>query len=266
MDFVPLASFEFLNSLLQGVEAQGCLMTVRLEAFTCRSTRKKKQLAASMAHYANANTPPLAPASHAGLSPPPLQLDGRLPVVFAPVDPEEIDDRLVYLVAALNSIYGEDGYDFSVLTEEDFVVCNEAQVRAEVDVTLHSMSDSCRPAVEQFWTLVSEQVMDASQGCEYFRFMCPTCDPMVSRSLFSQHYFLYNRRSRLLVSLLIFAEGNAYRGDDGVIVGNGFYVERDDADTDEGNNSSRGAWQSSPEPLSSDDGVGGKNLHYYYGH
>ncbi|EAN92753.1 hypothetical protein, conserved [Trypanosoma cruzi] len=191
MDFVPLASFEFLNSLLQGVEAQGCLMTVRLEAFTCRSTRKKKQLAASMAHYANANTPPLAPASHAGLSPPPLQLDRRLPVVFAPVDPEDIDDRLVYLVAALNSIYGEDGYDFSVLTEEDFVVCNEAQVRAEVDVTLHSMSDSCRPAVEQFWTLVSEQVMDASPGCEYFRFMCPTCDPMVSRSLFSQHYFLY---------------------------------------------------------------------------
>ncbi|RNF04109.1 hypothetical protein TraAM80_05344 [Trypanosoma rangeli] len=266
MDFVPLASFEFLNSLLQGVEAQGCLMTVRLEAFTCRKTRKKKQLAASMAQYANANTPPLAPAPNCSVSPPPLQLSSTSPVVFEPVDPEAIDERLVYLVAALNSIYGDEGYDFSVLTEEDFVVCNEAQVRAEVDVTLHSMPDSCRLAVKQFWTLVSEQVMDASQGCEYFRFACPSCDPMVSRSLFSQHYFLYNRRNRLLVSLLLFAEGNAYRGDDGFIAGNGFYIERDDAAADGEKSGGSRVWQDHPEPLSLNQSVGGKNRHFYYGY
>lgn len=263
MEFVPLSSFEFLNSLLQGVEAQGCLMTVRLEAFTCRSTRKRKQLAASIAQYANANTPPLASASHAHPPPPPLQLGSGSPVEFEPVDPKDIDERLVFLVAALNGIYGDEGYDFSVLREEDFVLCDEAHVRAEVDTTLQAAPDSCRPAVEKFWALVCEQVADASQGCEYFRFACPSCDPMASRALFSQHYFLYNKRTRMLVSLLLFAEGNAYRGDDGFIGGNDVYVERDDV-VDETDSRT---WLSSPEPQSSDDGVGGgKNREFYYGY
>lgn len=263
MEFVPLSSFEFLNSLLYSVEAQGCLMTIRLEAFTCRSTRKRKQLAASIAQYANANTPPLPPVCHSSLSssPPVIQLGASSSVGFEHVDPKDIDERLVFLVAALNSIYGDEGYDFSVLTEEDFVVCDEALVRAEVDVTLRSLPDTCRPAVGQFWTLVSAQVGDAGHGCEYFRFVCPSCDPMASRSLFSQHYFLYNKRARLLVSLLLYAEGNAYRGDDGFIVGNGFYVERYDT-ADDINNGSR---TSSTGLLSSDEERCGKNRDFYYG-
>ncbi|ORC82656.1 uncharacterized protein TM35_000851010 [Trypanosoma theileri] len=271
MEFVPLASFEFLNSLLQGVEAQGCLMTIRLEAFTCRSTRKRKQVAATMAQYANANTPPIAPDCHCE-QPPLLLLGETPPIEFEPVQPENIDERLVFLVAALNSIYGEDGYDFSVLTEKDFVICDEAQVRAELNVTLQSLPDSCRPAVDQFWTLVSEQVQDASQGCEYFRFLSPSCDPMTTRALFSQHYFLYNRRSRLVVSLLVYAEGNAYRGDDGYIAGNGFYVESDDIAVEKdcnGNSTSEDVlWRctpDTPETPEREREIGGKNRHFYCG-
>ncbi|CCD17513.1 unnamed protein product [Trypanosoma congolense IL3000] len=231
MEFVPLESFEFLNSLLHSVEAQDCLMTVRLEAFTCRCTRKKKQLAASIADYANKTTPPLRPACPVGLPAPPLlnlSDEGPPTTQFEAVEhvePSDIDDRLVFLVAALNSIYGEDGYDFSVLTEKDFVTCDEAHVRAEVNTTLRSLPPSCSPAVEQFWARVSEQTSDASQGCEYFRFSSPSCDPMASRALFSQHYFLYNKRTRLLVSLLVFAEGNLYRSDDGCAPDNHLYYD-----------------------------------------
>ncbi|AAZ13488.1 hypothetical protein, conserved [Trypanosoma brucei brucei TREU927] len=263
MEFVPLESFEFLNSLLQGVEAQGCLMTVRLEAFTCRCTRKKKLLAASIAEYANKTTPPLRPLCSANAPVPPLLnlSDDSVHVVpTEPVEPSDIDDRLVFLVAALNSIYGEDGYDFSVLTEEDFVPCDEAHVRAEVNNTLRSFPSSCGPAVGQFWVRVTEHASDASQGCEYFRFASPSCDPMASRALFSQHYFLYNKRTRLLVSLLIFAEGNLYRGDDGTMIENSLYYETDD------NSNHQRPWLSSPDGASEDDEqvLVGKNVHYYY--
>ncbi|CCD20383.1 putative Maf1 regulator [Trypanosoma vivax] len=272
MEFVPLDSFEFLNSLLHSVEAQGCLMTVRLEAFTCRSTRKKKQLAVSMAEYANKTTPPLVPNYSSNLPQPPLLTlpgtgansagGGSLPSAIQPepVDPDDIDDRLVFLVAALNSIYGKDGYDFSVLREADFERCDEEAMRAEVNVTLQSMPHSCTPAVENFWTLVCEQASDESQGCEYFRFACPSCDPMASRSLFSQHYFLYNKRSRLLVSLQVFAEGNSYRGDDGLVADGVFYCEGEDT-----SGRPKRCYSSQELASSDDDAMGGKNIHFYHG-
>ncbi|CCW65444.1 unnamed protein product [Phytomonas sp. EM1] len=237
MKYIPLPSFEAINSLLYGVEAHGCLITIRLEAFTCRHTREERQIAANLAQYQTdvQRTPPLSPSpgtnaapmsmftGEASCVPPPLVLGSSVdaaPLSFytanAPtISPDDIDERLIYFVAALNSMYGKDGYDFSVLTENDFIAHNEATVRNEIQLTMQSFPESCQPAVRNFWAAIHEQVLDASQGCEVYEFSCPSCDPRAETSIFSHHYFFYNKTRKILVTLLEYAEGNRYRGDDG---------------------------------------------------
>lgn len=223
MKYIPLESFEAINSLLQAVDAQGCLVTLRLEAYTCRHTREERQIATNLAQYRSQvqSTPPLSPSPgiHGAFdAPPPMVLGSSVvdaPGSSVPVAVEDIDQRLVFLVAALNSMYAEDGYDFSVLTERDFVVHDPATVRCEIDLTLQSLPESCAPAVHRFWPAIHEQVLDATQGCEVYEFCCPSCDPRGQTSIFSHHYFFYHRPRKVLVTLLLYGEGNRYRGDDG---------------------------------------------------
>ncbi|CCW69637.1 unnamed protein product [Phytomonas sp. Hart1] len=243
MKYIPLASFETINSLLHAVEAQGCLITIRLEAFTCRHTREERQIAADLAQYQTEvqRTPPLSPSpalmlqSHPsegspglwrspGLSldvvggvPPPLVLGGSVYPDEPPpaVAPEDIDARLVFFVAALNGMYCRDGYDFAVLTERDFVSHDAEMVRAELELTMQGFPESCQPAVRGLWNAIRSQVLDPAQGCEVYEFCCPSCDPLAATSIFSHHYFFYNKTRKVVVVLVEYAEGNRYRGDDG---------------------------------------------------
>lgn len=231
MKFIPLESFDSINSLMQGVEALGCLLTLRLEAFTCRHTKEERLIASNIATYqANVQlTPPMmyidgntgefAVVDTIAMIPP-LQLGGRevtpMDAQYGPVSADDIDDRLVFLVAALNSLYGEDGYDFSILTERDFTQHSEATVRAEVQLALQALPEQCGPAVRRFWAAIEEVVLTEAQGCEYFEFVSPTCNPLADTTVFTHHYFLYNRKKKVLVALIEFGEGNLYRGDDGL--------------------------------------------------
>ncbi|EPY22913.1 hypothetical protein STCU_01115 [Strigomonas culicis] len=267
MKFIPLQSFESINSLLQAVEAQGCILNIRLEAFTCRHTREEKQIASDIAMNLNSlhTTPVISPvpvvAAAAGTfaadAMPPLVLGSTAEGPYTPTQPvhaEDIDERLVYLVAALNCLYCDDGYDFSVLTESDFVALQEAHVKNEVQLYLQSLPDVCGPAVQHFWPAIEEQVLDGAQGCEYYQFSSPS-DPMAGNSVFSHHFFLYNKRKKVLVSLLIYAEGNMYRGDDGYMPVETLQYARDE-DTED---SAR--YASSPEP--EDAEWVGKNRDFY---
>lgn len=246
MKYIPLESFEAINSLLQAVEALGCLVTLRLEAFTCRLTREEKQIASNLAQYIAGvqSTPPITPSpvmvSPGGgrvstfeggaelLLPPPLVLGApEVELAAGPVadqspgnslvTADDIDDRLVYMVAALNGMYEKDGYDFSVLTERDFLSYTPAQLREEVDTVLRQLPEACAPAVAQFWTAVGEQV--SSEGdCEAFEFSSPACDPRAETSIFSRHLFLYSRSRKILITIVMYGDGNRYCGDDGVAV------------------------------------------------
>ncbi|CAM37950.1 conserved hypothetical protein [Leishmania braziliensis MHOM/BR/75/M2904] len=228
MKFIPLDSFSALNSLLQGVEAQGCCITMRLEAYTCRHTKEERQIANNIASYQNnvQLTPPISPSpaigAYADFPPqealPPLVLGGSadLAANYSLVNPDEIDDRLVYFVAALNTVYESDGYDFSVLRENDFVRYTEPQFRTEVSNTLQSLPEQCHPAVQRFWPTMEEVVENAEGGCEYYEFCCPSCDPLADTAVYARHYFVYNRRKKVLVLLVEYGESNPYRGDDGL--------------------------------------------------
>ncbi|EPY43892.1 hypothetical protein AGDE_00028, partial [Angomonas deanei] len=180
MKFIPLESFDQINSLLEAVEAQGCLLTIRLEAFTCRNTKEEKELASAITQNMMKlqSTPPITPSPIVVQSqdgtfplvetlPPPLVLGASAFSHEMPYTPD-VNERLIYFAAALNSIYSEDGYDFSVLTENDFVCLNEEQVKGEVQIYLQSLPDVCGPAVQHFWEAIFELVLDAAQGCEYY--------------------------------------------------------------------------------------------------
>ncbi|KAG5497723.1 hypothetical protein JKF63_03989 [Porcisia hertigi] len=229
MKFIPLDSFSALNSLLQGVEAQGCCITMRLEAYTCRHTKEERQIANNIAFYQNnvPRAPPLSPlpgmGAYASIPPqealPPLVMGGSAEYQtpnYNPVSADEIDDRLVYFVAVLNTLYECDGYDFSVLGENDFVCYTEPQFRTEVSNTLQSLPEQCSPAVQRFWSTLEEVVERASSGCEYYEFRCPSCDPLADTTVYARHYFVYNRRKKVLVLLVEYGESNPYRGDDGL--------------------------------------------------
>lgn len=287
MKFIPLDSFEAINSLITDVEAQGCLITVLLEAFTCRNTREEKQVAATIA-YRVSNTPPISPQPHLSnfsveMLPPPLLLSSSVPAASSSgvtnsvlggnspelqpeaISADDVDERLVYLVAALNNIYEQEDYDFTVLTEQDFIYETEEAVRNEVNRTLTSLPEICGPAVATFWSAVCEQVLDASQGCEFFRFHSRNCDPLADRTVFSTHYFLYNKRRKVVVSLRLFGTGNQYRGDDGCTPhgweesGQMYYYDNDETSTRHD--------ASSPEPMMDDVPADPysmqKNRHFY---
>ncbi|MDO9381250.1 MAG: hypothetical protein Q7T86_00145 [Hyphomicrobiaceae bacterium] len=155
-----------------------------------------------------------------------------------------MDDRLVYLVAALNAIHG-DGYDFSCLEESDFQLLEPLYAKTEVENLLASLPPAVAAPVvgvayqhEVFWTAIQQVVFEPGatvsgggattsnggceqlfQGtCDFFLFKSPTCDPLAQRTVWSNHIFIYSKRQRVMVSLMLYGEGNLYRGDDGVYV------------------------------------------------
>lgn len=223
MKYIPLESFDQINSLLQNVDALGCSVTLRLEAFTCRYTKDEREVAQNIANFkVQTQTPPISPSPYmAGQqstfeSPPPLVLGAASEPLPTPVlTPDNIDERHVFFVAALNMLYGSDGYDFSILSENDFICYEEADFKSQLRPALSNLPEICLPAVNGFWPAIEEQVMDAAQGCEYYEFKSPSCDPLAEHCVFSHHFFIYNKRRKVLVMLVFFGEGNMYRGDDG---------------------------------------------------
>lgn len=240
MKYIPIERFESINSLLSAVEYEpGSSLTIRLEAFTCRQTKEEKHIALELAEYMTKiqKTPPVSPclgamqlsASEGGLEGPltpvlvlgastallpPLDDEFSLPratSVTAPlpssyVDSSDVDERLIYSVAVLNNIYRTEGYDFNILTEADFASHSEEAMKVEVDLCLQHLPTSCSPAVDDFWQSVREVAGTSEEGCEYFEFACPSCDPLAEDSLYSHTYFLFNKRRKVIVSLILYAK------------------------------------------------------------
>lgn len=218
MKYIPIESFENLNSLLMAVEEEpGMTTTIRLEAFTCRNTKEEKQVATELAHYISTiqATPPTTPSplfhSPFDADAPPVLVLGSSAVQptesssgTAEVGAQDVDERLVFCVTALNGMYSDEGYDFTVLSYSDFVSHEESTVVQELNHRLQRFSMQC-PAIQfQFWPAIKEVVGDAADGCEYIEFCCPSCDPLNGSSLFSHTYFLYNKKRKLLVSLVLY--------------------------------------------------------------
>lgn len=239
MKYIPIERFESINSLLSAIEYEpGSSLTIRLEAFTCRQTKEEKHIAAELAEYMTKmqKTPPVSPwlgvlqlsPSDSGLevpltpvlvlgsttAAPPVEDDFSLPRSHsstAPlppsyVDSTDVDERLVYSVAVLNNIYRTDGYNFNVLTEADFVSHSEEDMKNEIDLCLQHLPLACLPAIEDFWPSVKEVAGTTEDGCEYFEFACPSCDPLAEDSLYSHTFFLFNKRKRIIVSLILCAK------------------------------------------------------------
>ena len=231
MKFIPLQAFEYINSLLQQVEAQGCLVTVRLEAFTCRMNRGERDLAVAVSGKRSAQVSPLVSPQVPSWSSP-MDDDYQLPPA-SPGAPSQahVDDRFVYLIAAMNAIHGEADYDFSVLDQADFVLLDGPIVVEEVNRVLAALPEVCAPAIglhgEFFWSSVAAQVAPQPTGnsstphwmseCDFFQFSNHECDPLYERSVWSSHFFIYSKRQRMMVSVMCYGEGNMYRGDDGYV-------------------------------------------------
>lgn len=240
MKYIPIERFEAINSLLSAVEYEpGSCLTIRLEAFTCRQTKEEKQIANQLAEYMTKiqRTPPvspslgvlqMSPSEHALEMPstPVLLLgsttaeetfddDGLLVTSrsstftlpsAAYVDSTDVDERLIYCVAALNNIYRAEGYDFNVLTGADFVSHSAENVKGEVNLCLQHLPVSCSPAISDFWPSVKDVAGSSEEGCEFFEFSCPSCDPLAEDSLYSHTYFLFNKRKKIIVSLILSAK------------------------------------------------------------
>ena len=258
MKFVPNPAFERLNSLMGGVEALGCMCTVRLEAFSCRKGKEEKRTAQILAERANGSAPNSSSGSGQQQQPYTGQQDvnAMFPAASFVSDegegddsPSTTDDRFLYLVCALNTLYGGE-YDFTILSQSHFQLVDPYAAMAEVDTILNGMPSGLIGSNPHgtVWSVLNEQLVPASGGlvpvaqsgatmmsggmgvpaspspsiaseCEFFKFVCPECDPTAQAKLWSLHYFIYSRRTRLMVSLLAFGEGNPYRGDDYANVG-----------------------------------------------
>eukprot|EP00796_Vickermania_ingenoplastis_P001691 gene1691-1053_t len=212
MKYIPLERFEAINSLLSAVEYQpGTSLTIRLEAFTCRNTKEERHIAAELANYRTQiqSTPPVSPAPGIAYdpgAPPVLVLGGTTQQQTEPAVVEaDVDERLVFCVAALNNLYQDEGYDFAVLSDADFISHSEAAVVGEIDFRLQQLPPSCSSAAHDLWPAVKEVVGTAADGCEFFEFRCPSCDPL-AEAVDPHTYFLYNKRKKVLVSLLMYAE------------------------------------------------------------
>jgi hypothetical protein len=289
MKFIPLQSFEAVNSLLQGVDALGCSVTIRLEAFACRMSRSEKTHIITIG--GGMRSPLIKPESHPANSlsssfgfgpeeglidlPAPMTMLTNPPAAFVSNTKEKncargtttsgsasalagsggggggggegevLDERFVYLVAALNAIHGETEYDFSVLSPQDFVLLDGPTAVEEVNRVLSALPATCAPVVGGFWAHVASEIsperttsstaMSASSAfvssslpsssssscasswmdeCDFFQFANRECDPLYHRSVWSSHFFIYSKRQRMVVSLMMFGEGNMYRGDD----------------------------------------------------
>lgn len=199
MKFVPTPAFEPLNSLLGGVDALGCLLTIRVEAFSCRKSAEDKRTAQALAdralqqRQALSSASPLSVTSGSGrpsgegmfpvrsfgpgddaappslaLLPPAATAGGAAAVASAGAVSDAPDERFVFLVSCLNAIYGDD-YDFTVLTPGAFEQCDPAVVVAEVNRMLAAVpgapfGDTDGAAVNAFWRALQEQLCGPGGG------------------------------------------------------------------------------------------------------
>lgn len=275
MKFIPNAAFERLNSLLGGVDnALGCRSTIRVEAFTCRKGKDEQKTAQIIAQHQQASSAPLDPnypLSGSGMQFPATSFmsEGEGEEDAGPsrqVGGVPANDRFVFLVSCLNTLYGDE-YDFTVLTPNNFQHVDPYAAMAEIDSLVNAMPQELLGANPRhnFWTVISEQVVPGANPmsmvqptngfgsiptpsptiateCEFYQFNCPECDPTAQSKLWSLHYLIYCKRMKMMLSLLSYGEGNAYRGDDGYTYGvinspntKGpsdspmYYCERDDA-------------------------------------
>lgn len=211
MKYIPIERFEAINAVLNHVPlSPGVSLTLNLEAFTCRHTKEEKHIASELAEHMMQvkSTPPVSPSpgvmwEATGEAPPLLVLGGTVVENQPPVvEAEDVDERLVYCVAALNHLYSDEGYDFNVLQNEDFISHTEETVTSEVNFRLEQVSGSGSVAtMRDLWPAVRELVGRSQDGCEYFEFSSPTCDPMSENCIDYRTYFLYNKRKKILVSL-----------------------------------------------------------------
>lgn len=49
-------------------------------------------------------------------------------------------------------------------------------------------------------------MLDSAYGCEYYQFNCPSCDPCNEIAITSQHYFLYNKRRKVVVLMRLLTQ------------------------------------------------------------
>lgn len=212
MKFIPIDRFEAINSILNQIPLNpGVSFTVKLEAFTCRHTKEEKHIASELAEHMMQiqSTPPVSPSpgivwQASGEAPPVLVLGSATAEVSTPqvVEADDVDERLVYCVAALNHLYSDDGYDFNVLQNEDFISHTEETITSEVNFRLEQVAGNDNvTTIHDLWPSIRDVVGRTEDGCEYFQFSCPSCDPMSEQCIDYRTYFLYNKRKKILVSL-----------------------------------------------------------------
>eukprot|EP00758_Cryptobia_borreli_P004894 Tbor_TRINITY_DN4641_c0_g1::TRINITY_DN4641_c0_g1_i1::g.14997::m.14997 len=136
---------------------------------------------------------------------------------------QSVKSRMVFLCGALNAIHGSTDYDFSCLAPSDFLLVNPAEFIQLINDKLGSLPKETHEAVgnngELFWRAITSFVGSESAlynsatqttECEIFKFVCHNCDPVAQAKLWSDHYLIYNKKHRVIVSVLLYGEGNLY--------------------------------------------------------
>lgn len=164
---------------------------------------------------------------------------------YVPTTPDEayalarhvISERLVYLVGALNSLYGTSEYDFSVLGPDDFILVNPITFITEINAMISSLLPAEVIAYvgqngEAFWRAIGSMLIggeaslyDAATNvseCDVFLLHCPSCDPTAQTKQWASHYFVYHKKSRVIISVIGFGEAPSFAlGAAGVGIGRG---------------------------------------------
>lgn len=252
MKFVPLPALEELNAVLCGVEAQGLFLTIRVEAFSTRKSREEKTIEQTLTQRQGSSTSamhspdPSTSAMAFGdvlVSPGPgsqiasFSSSSNNAISSGGGGGGSVDERLVLLISALNAIHGQCDYDFSVLSEGDFNICDPQEVFNAINANLEAVAGQPFGDGSDFWKTIADALMQDGVGagaansgtgsggsstfdvltngsCEYFQFCSPECDPLTQSTIWSAHYFILCKRQRLILSIMAYGEGNTYRGDD----------------------------------------------------
>ena len=183
-------------------------------------------------NYNSSTFPSVLPSSQMGSRVQSMNPQGETP---SPTTNEstidDVDNRLVLLVGTLNAIHGALDFDFTCLETSDFLMLAPLEFFEKVNEFLSSLPREVLANTvgsingEHFWGAIAALVggdnmlVDLRTGtsdCEFFQFACPQCDPVAQSKVWSNHFFIYNKRHHVVISLLMFGEGNMYRGDSGV--------------------------------------------------
>jgi|EP00670_Eutreptiella_braarudii_P009954 hypothetical protein len=229
MKFLHCANLSYLNSLLDEADSGDCVLSTRLECYTCRGTRTDKRLSHQIetrlteeAQFQWACSPDLGPAE-------PLELVTSLSLDSSPgLDASHLTHGLgksnplrtyTHLVLCLNHCYNHE-FDFSCIPSEDFQQDESlSSIKSDINsilVKFSSETKSFPQLEEEFWNAVNDTI--STPECEFYIYKPEEGEDPIQEleqaALWSKHFFFYNKKLKKVLLLRCWAQSKSMsRGD-----------------------------------------------------